>query len=83
MSELNRVRDLGCAVAPSLCLCKPRLSDAHASAPCKSVVPKLWYAKAFKVVRETLLFFYTKRIHFVFTYRLLLINSCIFVCFPC
>jgi len=55
---------------------------------CSTVVPKLWYAnhqryaKAFKVVRETLLFFYTKTIHFVFTYRRLLINSCIFVYFP-
>jgi len=48
----------------------------------KAVVPKLWYAKAFKVVRETLLFFYTKRIHSVFTYLVLLINSCIFVYFP-
>jgi len=27
--------------------------------PANAVVPKLWYAKAFKVVRETLLFFYT------------------------
>jgi len=26
--------------------------------------------------------FYTKRIHFVFTYQVLLINSCIFVHFP-
>jgi len=26
---------------------------------CNAVVPKLWYAKAFKVVRETLRFFYT------------------------
>jgi len=44
------------------------------------VVPKLWFAyhwwcmKDFKAVRETLLFFYTKRIQ--------LINSCIFVYFP-
>jgi len=47
-----------------------------------SVVPKLWYPKVFKVVHETLLFFYTKRIHFVFTHRVLLINSCNFVYFP-
>jgi len=39
---------------------------------CMSVVPKLWYPKVFKVVHETLLFFYTKRIHFVFTHRVLL-----------
>jgi len=45
----------------------------------RAVVPKLWYAKAFKVVREILLFFYTKRRHFVFSYRVLLISSCIFV----
>jgi len=39
---------------------------------CSPVVLTLWYAKAFKVVRETLLFFYTKRRHFVFPYRVLL-----------
>jgi len=46
------------------------------------VVPKLWYAKAFKVAHETILFFYTKSIHFVFTYHFLLINSCVSVYFP-
>jgi len=28
-----------------------------------TLVPKLWYTKAFKVVHETLLFFYTNRKH--------------------
>jgi len=41
-----------------------------------------WYVQAFKVVRETLLFFDTKKTHFVFTYQVLLINSCIFVYSP-
>jgi len=52
------------------------------------VVPKLWYAyhewyaKAFKVVPETLLFFFTKIKHFVFAFWVLLINACIFMYFP-